>query len=55
LADFAFINGLGCLRTETHFAIVIGSNIYGPFPNEKVEEILKIFEEEDNHGNKSNT
>jgi hypothetical protein len=53
MAAFAFINGLGFLRTATHFVIVIGSHIYGPFPNEKAEEILKIFEEEDSYGNKS--
>lgn len=43
--DIAMIQGVGgIVRTEQQFVIILGEKFYGPFPNDRIDEVIDIFE-----------
>ncbi len=42
--DVSIIDDLGVVKTNKNFILIIKDEIYGPFRNERIKEIIKLLE-----------
>ncbi|WP_447579945.1 hypothetical protein [Acinetobacter baumannii] len=44
MPDIMIVNGLGIVKTEEQFVLILNNKIYGPYKVSDIDEIMKKFD-----------